>query len=152
MNFLTKIGVIGIIFLGALVAYGYSRPASTARTTVLAPPSETTIPKTISDSQGEVEVAVTPKNFAPDAPVWEFEVSLNTHSVELGEDLTKVSTLLGEQGREYQPLSWSGAPPGGHHREGILSFAPLAGAKNIKLVIKGIGGIPAREFLWKISR
>ena len=97
------------------------------------------------NSDNEVTVEVTPI----DKINWSFEVVMNTHSIELGEDLTQVSVLVDEDGNEYKPVEWRGDPPGGHHRAGTLIFGEIAPAsKSIVLIIRQIGGIAERKFEW----
>lgn len=101
---------------------------------------------TQENSDGPVSVAVTPK-FNDNS--WDFTVSLNTHSEELDMDLVEVSQLLDDQGKSYKAISWEGAPPGGHHREGVLKFNPVSPKPQlIELKIKNIGGILERNFKW----
>jgi hypothetical protein len=50
-------------------------------------------------------------------------------------------------------LKWTGDPPAGHHRSGVLEFPAIAkGAKSIKLYIKNIAGVPERTFEWKLEQ
>ena len=74
---------------------------------------------------GGVTVTVTPRNVAAGAKAWEFGVSMNTHTQSLSDDLAKSAALVDEKGREYRLLGWEGAKPGGHHRSGVLKFAPI---------------------------
>jgi hypothetical protein len=68
-----------------------------------------------------VTVKVTPNNISPDAGVWSFAVVFDTHSQDLNDDL--MTTARGsDDGREFNPLTWRGAPAGGHHREGTLEL------------------------------
>ena len=76
--------------------------------------------ETRSSSAAGVTVKVTPKGVAPGSATWAFVVVLDTHSRDLSDDLVKRSVLLDAQGARYSPLAWEGAPPGGHHRAGVL--------------------------------
>jgi len=97
------------------------------------------------NNEGGVTIEVTPQSISSGT----FLVVLDTHSVDLSDDLTKIAVLKDENGKEYKPINWEGTPPGGHHREGILKFEPLSSTlKKIELVISGIGGISERKFLW----
>lgn len=103
------------------------------------------------DRQARVYVQVQPTALQPGQPVV-FAVSLNTHSVELGQDLAKVSTLTDDLGNKYAPSAWKGSPPGGHHRSGTLAFPALnPKASKVTLVISGIGGVN-RSFTWKVEK
>lgn len=100
-------------------------------------------------SEGQVDITVTPIF----AGTWRFAISLETHSVELSQELDKVSVLVDDQGREYAPLFWEGDPPGGHHRSGTLVFDgdidPIA--SSLTLTIRDIGGISSRQFTWTLK-
>lgn len=107
-------------------------------------------PQTSRD--GGVTVRVTPKNLAQGAPTWDFQVVLDTHSGDLGQDLLKAAGLIDARGREHAPTAWTGDPPGGHHREGVLSFKPLgAEADSVTLQIRGVGGVAQRSFRWQLG-
>ncbi len=81
------------------------------------------------DETGAVAIAVAPKGIFESSESWDFEISLNTHSIELSEDMVKVATLftqITQNGEEYRAIEWEGSPPGGHHREGSLKFRPIS--------------------------
>ena len=104
--------------------------------------------KTNDDSQ--VSVTVAPKNISNNADTLDFELTFNTHSVELSEDLIQVSTLIDGNGREYKPISWDGDGPGGHHRAGILRFRPISPLpESIELKISV--GQTERSFKWNLK-
>jgi hypothetical protein len=50
-----------------------------------------------------------------------FQIKIDTHQGALSFDLTEVSTLV-VGNTAYEPLSWEGSSPGGHHRSGELVF------------------------------
>ena len=102
-----------------------------------------------SNEQG-VTVKVTAKSPEPAGSRWEFAVVLDTHSADLGDDLSQSATLTTDDGRIFKPVGWFGAPPGGHHREGVLVFnvpAPRPGA--IELRIDRPGESAPRAFRWQ---
>lgn len=110
-----------------------------------------------SDSQGAVEVTVVPSAWTLDADgTIEFQVSMNTHSVDLSMDLAKLSTLQTDTGVTLQALDWSGGS--GHHVIGLLRFpagTPEGGgllqqAKQLILTIRQVDA-PAREFSWEVA-
>ncbi len=89
-----------------------------------------------------------------DAPLV-FEVSMNTHSVDLDRyDLSRLAILRDDAGNEYRPLFWDSAP-GGHHRQGTLTF-PVPDslgrgeAKHIEMVIRDIAGVKERVLKWEL--
>jgi len=81
-----------------------------------------------------------------------FEVRMNTHSVELDQDLAAISSLKDNKGNTFPPTGWDGSPPGGHHRSGTLSFPALApGTETVTLIIKGVGKDSERIFSWQVQ-
>ncbi len=99
-----------------------------------------------------VTVAVTPKNVASDAKEWEFAVVLDTHSGDLSDDLAKSAVLLDAAGERHRALAWKGAPPGGHHRAGTLTFEPVSPRpQSIELRIQRPGEAAPRTFRWSLQ-
>ncbi|MBE0607853.1 MAG: hypothetical protein IH609_00595 [Dehalococcoidia bacterium] len=85
-----------------------------------------------------------------------FTVAMDTHSVDLdGFDLVKLALLRTDLGVEVVPVEWD-AGPGGHHREGKLSFPaavdgrPLLGesVRGFTVIVRDIA-VPERSFQWK---
>lgn len=105
-----------------------------------------------SSNAAGVKVVVTPKRIAADAAAWEFAVALDTHSQDLGDDLLKTAVLVDAQGGRHAPLAWQGAPPGGHHREGVLRFKGLGAMPDaIEMQILRSGEATPRSFHWKLK-
>jgi hypothetical protein len=101
------------------------------------------------NNAGRVEIDVTPLALGGD--IWEFEVALNTHSVDLGFDLTEVGALRCDQGQEFEATAWDGAGPGGHHRSGVLKFAALDHPTSfVEVVIRDVAKVPERVFRWDV--
>ena len=106
-----------------------------------------------SDSQGSVEFVVTPLNLSQPGATLDFDVSMNTHSVNLAWDLAAQSELTTDTGREVKGQKWPVS--GGHHVDGTLTFPSqttdgtplLAGAKKLTLTIQDAGA-PERIFEW----
>ncbi len=93
--------------------------------------------------KNDVEFEVRPLNPS------QFEIDINTHSVDLAFRLEDISVLYDDLGSTYKPLQWEGSPPGGHHRSGTLTFSQVnKNAKSIKLVIDDGA---EREFDWQIN-
>ena len=108
--------------------------------------------ETKTEEQAGVTIVVTSLDLAPKSSEWKFDVGINTHSVELDQDMTKIVVLTDDQGTEYRPVAWDGAAPGGHHREGILTFKAISPMpQSIELTIKDIGGIPERSLKWDLK-
>lgn len=102
---------------------------------------------TQSSADRGVTIKVTLKAAGP-ASELAFAVALDTHSAELDDDLVK-SAVLVVDGKELRPVSWTGAGPGGHHREGTLNFTGLPPApQGIELRIQRTGESAARVFRW----
>ena len=103
-------------------------------------------------SAGGVTVAVTPQNLAASAKSWDFKVVLDTHSGELNDDLVKTATLLDDKGGRQVPVKWEGAGPGGHHRNGTLTFKAISPQpKVIELQIQRPGESKPRSFRWQLK-
>jgi hypothetical protein len=109
-----------------------------------------------TDAQGYVEFDVTPVNLSQPGETLDFEVGMNTHSVNLSWDLAAQSQLTTDTGREVKGQSWPVG--GGHHVSGTLSFPAktadgkplLAGAKKLTLTIQNAGA-PERTFVWDLT-
>lgn len=73
--------------------------------------AETGLTVQTSDERG-VKITVTPVNLSMNVRTWDFEVTLETHTQPLNDDMAKSSVLIVD-GKQYAPLGWEGAPPGG---------------------------------------
>lgn len=109
-----------------------------------------------TDEQGEVVVIVTPINLGQPAETLDFEVALDTHSIDLSMDLAKLAELSTDKGVVVKPIKWD-APMGGHHVAGILSFPTttngvsiLDGATALTITMKEVAA-PERIFTWQIT-
>ena len=105
-----------------------------------------------SDRDG-VTVTVTPVeiDLSSETSEWKFSIVLNTHSVNLDYDMTDITVLV-DNDKEYKPLRWEGAPAGGHHREGLLIFAPITPyPQYLEMIIKNIGATE-RLFSWSLIK
>ena len=110
-----------------------------------------------TDAQGAVEFAVTPLNLTSPGETLDFDISLNTHSVDLVWDLAAQSTLRTDAGLEVKGQNW---PVGsGHHYDGKLTFPAqtpdgtslLTGAKKLTLIVRDAGA-PERVFTWDLTQ
>lgn len=139
----TLLGMFGLVLLTACAG-----PASTAGTN-----ASTWLQGQLEDDQAGVTVSVTPLYPSANAGNLEFELSLDTHSVDLSMDLTVLATLSTDTGLTVSPISWDGLT-GGHHISGIMSFPSqfdgvslLDGVQKFTLLIRDIGGVD-RYFSW----
>jgi hypothetical protein len=99
-----------------------------------------------------VTVSVTPVSVAPEAKRWSFNIVLDTHTQALNDDIEKIVTLTGSDGRPLKPLSWEGDAPGGHHRKVVVHFAPPAPAPaNVELRVHREGEALARVFRFRLQ-
>ncbi|MBI4759721.1 MAG: hypothetical protein ACOYYF_15195 [Chloroflexota bacterium] len=108
------------------------------------------------DQQGAVIVEVTPLNLDAPSDQLEFDVVMNTHSVDLSMDLATLATLTTDTGVTVQATLWD-APRGGHHVAGKLLFPAtndgksiLEGATKLTLTIVGVDA-PSRVFEWDLG-
>ena len=100
------------------------------------------------NQEANVTVEVTPLKLSSKENM-EFDIVLDTHSIDLDKSLKDIAELEDDKGNIYNPISWSGET-GGHHIEGNLVFPPFSkNAKVVKLTIKQMGGID-RIFKWNI--
>lgn len=112
--------------------------------------AETGLASQTSDERG-VKVTVTPQSLLKETQAWIFEVTLETHTQPLNEDLAKSSTLIAD-GKPYAALGWKGAPPGGHHRKGSLSFKTITPQpQSVELQIRLTGETAPRTFQWLLK-
>ena len=146
---------------GAVVAMTLLLPAPGAGSSAAAAtgPSSRPLPSPITRTNegGAVTIAVSWQG--PQAGLV-FTVAMDTHAVDLdGYDLRTLAVLRTDQGYGVRPRRWD-APPGGHHREGILAFPlrspkgrPMLGrdTRAITLVIRNVAGVPERRFTWALA-
>ena len=111
--------------------------------------SETWQAKT--DDQASVTIVITPLDLSVQSAEWKFNIIMDTHSVELNQDMIEVTVLSDDSNKEYRPIRWEGTGAGGHHREGVLIFNQIMPApKSIELKISDIGDV-ARSFTWRLQ-
>lgn len=130
--------IVGLFFVG--LAKTTKKEASSQGSVILQPQT---------NSEGGVSITVNSENFDFKNP--QFLISFETHQGDLDFNIAEVAILTTNNTTEYRPLAWDGGT-GGHHLSGILSFPAISEAKNIKLIIKNVYGIPAREFFWTIPQ
>lgn len=104
-----------------------------------------------------VVVAIQPLNVGSGEEWLKFEVSMNTHSVDLSMDLAALASLATNNGLTVQAILWD-APRGGHHVKGTLVFPASVdgkslfdGATELILIIKEVD-VPVRIFTWSLNQ
>jgi len=109
----------------------------------------------LTDSQGAVTVVVKPLELNSSQDTLSFEVTLDTHSIDLSMDLAALATLTTDTGWSVQAARWD-APLGGHHVSGILAFPSsiegktiLDGVSKLTLIIKDVDASD-RVFSWDL--
>ena len=136
MNKIILISILAIVLMGGFLIFYNPKPESQESKT---------------DNQAAVSITVTPIDISSQSKEWKFDIVMDTHSVELDQDMTESAVLIDGQDKEYKPIGWEG-PSGGHHREGVLVFDPIEPMpKYIELKIKNIGGVTERLFKWTIE-
>ena len=122
-----SIAVVALAGLALLAACGSSSPA--ARLSGLAA-------RTIS--AGAVEVSLQPLRLDTSGAV--FAVNLDTHSADLTVDIAAAARLAVD-GTDWGAATWTGDPPGGHHRQGELRFRSGGPARGqVRMTISGLPG------------
>lgn len=137
MNVL-RLLVTSFILAGLLAAAGNSSAAKGSADT-----------QTVSG--GAVTVAVTYTNpRRGEAP--RFQVTLNTHSVDLDTyDFKTLSLLRDDAGNTYAPTKVENKGSG-HHRQVALTFPKISeGTKRVEVIIKDIAGVKERTFRWELK-
>lgn len=119
---------------------------SASQSVVQAVPQQASTPSgaTKENSGGEVTVGVTP--VVVGATELGFDVAVNTHSVDMSTfDPKKQIVLIGLDGKDILPgnVEIEGS---GHHQKLQITFSKVE--KPWKLVVRDVGGVPAREFVW----
>lgn len=102
-----------------------------------------------TDNQANVTVEVIPKSIGVNQEKNTFEISFNTHSVDLNFDFQKVIILKDNLGNKYEAIEWTGGKSG-HHMNGNIVFPKIdSNAKSIEMEIDSVGGV-TRIFDWEL--
>lgn len=161
LKFVTLLALSSILLLAACsgAAVELAVPAATPSDTgaeEAAVQSSAISYETRVDDQGAVSVAVTPLKLDDTGSSLDFDVAMDTHSVDLSMDLATLATLTTDSGRSVSATLWD-AVPGGHHVSGVLSFPAtvdgtslLEGASRLTLTIRNVDA-PERVFAWNVS-
>lgn len=151
MNKAITIFMLTLAVIGGFLIFYNPKPASSPTENTSEALDATQKWESMSDEQASVTVTVTPFDLGAKSKEWKFAVAMDTHSVELDQDIAKAVILTDDSGNEYKPLRWEGAPEGGHHREGMLIFSPITPTpESIELKITGIVDT-TRSFRWQLE-
>lgn len=156
--------MIGLVLAGFLAACGNESSASLLNVVAVEEEAnesvvveQTAVFQTVVDKQGAVSVTVTPSDLRLVSSTLAFEVTMDTHSVDLNMDLAELATVTTDNGRIVS-ATLSDAVPGGHHVSGELVFpavvagtAVLEGATTVTLTITGVDA-PSRIFTWSLNQ
>lgn len=152
---------LGLLLAGCSAAVSASRgsqqqPAAVLQPTTPTADSSSTVDLARTDEQGAVVITITPLNLNGPGQTLDFEVAMNTHSVNLSMDLAKLATLTTDSGLTAQATQWD-APNGGHHVTGKLSFpvsvngtSLLSKTTQLTLTIRDVDA-RERTFKWELS-
>jgi hypothetical protein len=102
------------------------------------------------DGQGAVTVVVTLAGLPQDGVPIRATVALDTHTVALDDVVfERAVTLRTPEGAEVAPTRVEGLKGGGHHREAVVVFPPVAQRGTVRIVVRNVGGIGERSFVWE---
>ncbi len=105
----------------------------------------------VVNDENYVTFEITPVDFGFDRPVV-FEIKMNTHQVDLGFSLMDIAALKVDDDIILDPIAWDGTAPGGHHRDGKLTFPAIPSlAEHLILVIRNVADVEERIFEWQIN-
>ena len=136
--------------VAAIAAFSSIYDSRVVRIIALSDAAESGYAPQISNER-EIKVTATLQKTPGEAKTWDFQVVLETHTKALNDDLVKSSVLIAD-GKQYLPLSWEGAPPGGHHRKGLLRFKAIAPQpRSMELQIRLAGDSSPRNFKWLLK-
>lgn len=151
----TYVVPIVIVTVAALIGAGIRLLSTATAIQPPAPPATATTERTRVSEGGQVTITATWQDSAP-RPA--FTIVMDTHAVDLdGYDLARLAVLRIDGGTELSPVSWD-APPGGHHREGTLTFPAEQGGKplitaqtrSIELIVRDVAGVAERVLTWRL--
>ena len=108
--------------------------------------------QTKRDARGPVTVAVTLLAPPVAGSPLKARVVLDTHSVGLDSiELERVVILRVAGGVEVAPSAVEQAAGSGHHKQAVLVFPPTAQAGAVQIIVKNVGGVAERSFVWDVA-
>lgn len=103
------------------------------------------------DSRGPVTVVVTLTEAPAVGAPLRVKVSLDTHSVGLDTIAFDRVVALRTSAGDLSPTAVEASQGGGHHRSALLVFPPPAEAGPVSIVVKDVGGVAERAFVWEAA-
>lgn len=98
------------------------------------------------------KLAIAPEHRPQRGDHRQFDVAFSTHVQPLDEDLMQSAFSVDASGQRRGPLAWRGDGPGGHHRKGVLVFAPVEPQPaTVELQIQRSGESVPRSFKWRLE-
>ena len=145
-----NVRTLGAFLLPVAVLMSACSATSPAASEPASSPGESAGTTTRTSEGGQVTVVV---DWAGPDDQAVFDISLDTHSVDLDALDLSDAVLRNDRGETLAAQSWA-APKGGHHREGALAFKGnatpfFAGTAWIELVLSGVGDLPERTLRWQ---
>ncbi|MBI2847585.1 MAG: hypothetical protein HYX83_00255 [Chloroflexi bacterium] len=155
-NLIPGIAILTMVFAFTACSTGYTAQPKTGDSAATPPATSSIQPASgLVQSNDEAAVTIDMKWSGVQGNSLVFQVSMDTHSVDLDRyDLKKIAVLRDESGNQFQPASWDSVP-GGHHRQGTLAFPvpdslSLNKAKYIEVIIRDVAGVKERVFKWEL--
>ena len=104
------------------------------------------------DAQGPVTVTVTLIPGAVSSASIRAKIVLDTHSVALDDvAFEQAVAMRTPDGAEVLPAAVEQARGGGHHREAVVVFPPPAPPGPVRIVVKNVGAVAERTFVWEAT-
>ena len=100
MNKAITIFVLALAFIGGFLVFYKPKPTSLPSQENSSVSETQQKWETKIDDQASVTVTVTPIILSVESEEWKFDVVMDTHSVELDQDMTKVAILTDDSGKE----------------------------------------------------
>ncbi|MEK7597269.1 MAG: hypothetical protein AAB441_01335 [Patescibacteria group bacterium] len=150
MSITNKILLTALVVVVIFFGFNEFKKTSKQINTTDSPANQEKNSKSQENEGGNVTVTAEPKALKMgEKPA--FKIEFNTHSVDLSFNITKISSLVDDKGNVYSNPNWDGSGPGGHHREGILTFnSVLSETKFVELIIKNVAGVAERKLKWNL--
>ncbi len=148
-NFLLIILVFVVLFLGINAVKKTDKKSAGIKAVSSVSKQEENL-NSQENEGGNVTVKVKPKVLKiGEKP--SFNIVFETHSVDLAFDVAQISSFVDDKSNIYSNSNWKGTVPGGHHREGTLTFnTVLSETKFVELIIKDVGGVSQRKLKWEL--